>query len=164
MEVRIGNPEHPDYRIMAIEFSGGFDCHSAETRQEAEVAIHDVLAGNLFRPRDSAGGPYRLVLARGESGLVFEIGLANGTPHGRLLLSLTPFRRVLREYDAVCRSYHSAVRESQLARLEAVDIGRRSLHDEGAQLVIERLKGRIELDFATARRLFTLVSALCSKP
>lgn len=95
---------------------------------------------------------------------MLEIGLIDGTPHGRLLLSLTPFRRVLREYDAVCRCYHVAVRESNLARLEAVDIGRRSLHDEGAQLVIERLKGRIELDFVTARRLFTLVSALCAKP
>lgn len=149
---------------MTIEFSGGFDAHSAETRQEAEIAIHDLLAGNLFRPRNSTGGPYRLMLARGEYGLSFEISLADGRPHGRLLLSLTPFRRVLREYDALCRSYHSAVRESHLARLEAVDNGRRSLHDEGAQLVIERLKGRIELDFATARRLFTLVSALCSKP
>lgn len=149
---------------MTIEFSGGFEGHSGETRQETEIAIHDMLAGNLFRPRDSTGGPYRLVLGRGESGLVFDIGLADGTPHGRLLLSLTPFRRVLRDYEAVCRSYHSAVRESNLARLEAVDNGRRSLHDEGAQLVIERLGGRIELDFATARRLFTLISALCSKP
>lgn len=79
-------------------------------------------------------------------------------------LSLTPFHRVLGEYDLVCRSYYAAVRESPLARLESVDQGRRSLHNEGAQLLMERLNGRIETDFATARRLFTLLSALWAKP
>jgi uncharacterized protein (UPF0262 family) len=70
---------------------------------------------------------------------------------------------VLRDYQAVCQSYHAAARESHIMRLEAVDHGRRGLHDEGARLLMERLQDRIEVDFATARRLFTLVSALCSK-
>ena len=138
--------------------------HSPEMRQETEIAVHDILAGNLFRPNGSPGGPYRLVLSLSGNGLLLDIGLADGTPHGRLLLSLTPFRQVLKEYDAVCRSYHAAARESHLARLEAVDQGRRSLHDEGAHLVIDRLKGRIDVDFPTARRLFTLFAALSARP
>ena len=149
---------------MAIELSDGMAAHSATIRQESQIAIHDILEGNLFRPKTSPGGPYRLLLRIAENRLVLEIRLADLTEHGRLILSLTPFRRVIREYQAVCEGYSSAMRESHLARIEAVDQGRRGLHDEGARLLMERLQGRIELDFETARRLFTLISALCLKP
>jgi uncharacterized protein (UPF0262 family) len=132
-------------------------------RQEAEIAIRDILEGNLFRPKGSPGGPYRLVLKIAENRLVLEIRLSDFTEHGRLWLSLTPFGRVLRDYQTVCGTYYVAARESQLARLEALDHGRRSLHDEGARLLMERLRERVELDFATARRLFTLVLAVCAK-
>jgi uncharacterized protein (UPF0262 family) len=148
---------------MAIELSDGVDHHSAETRRETGIAIHDILEGNLFRPKGSPGGPYRLVLKTAENRLVLEIRLSDFSEHGRIALSLTPFGRVLKEYQAVCRTYHVADRESHLMRLEAVDHGRRGLHDEGARLLMERLRERVELDFGTARRLFTLVSALCSK-
>ena len=153
-----------EYRIMAIELSDGVAAHSAMIRQETRIAIHDILERNLFRPRGSSGGPYRLLLKLAENRLVLEISLADFAGHGRMMLSLTPFRRVIREYQAVCESYSIAMRESHLARIEAVDQGRRGLHDEGAQLLMERLQGRIELDFETARRLFTLISALCLKP
>lgn len=136
---------------------------SPEIVQEVKIAIHDVLEGNWFRPLASPGGPYRLILGTADNRLVFDIRLEDLSNHGRLLLSLTPFRGVLKEYQAVCRSYHSALHNGQLVRLEAVDHGRRGLHDEGAQLLIERLNGRIETDFATARRLFTLVSVLSLK-
>jgi uncharacterized protein (UPF0262 family) len=148
---------------MAIELSDGVTHHSPETRQDTEIAIHDMLESNLFRPRGSPGGPYRLVLKIAENRLVLEIKLSDATEHGRIALSLTPFSRVLRDYQAVCRTYHVAARESHLMRLEAVDHGRRGLHDEGARLLMERFGDRVELDFATARRLFTLVSALCAK-
>ena len=148
---------------MAIEFSDGVGHHSAETRRETEIAIHDILEGNLFRPKGSPGGPYRLVLKIAENRLVLEIRLSDQTEHGRIALSLTPFGRVLKDYQAVCQTWHVAARESHITRLEAVDHGRRGLHDEGARLLMERLEERVELDFATARRLFTLVSALCTK-
>jgi uncharacterized protein (UPF0262 family) len=148
---------------MAIELSEGVDHHSQEMRRETEIAIHDILEGNLFRPKGSPGGPYRLVLKIAENRLVLEIKLADFTGHGRIAMSLTPFSRVLRDYQAVCRTYHVAARESHIMRLEAVDHGRRGLHDEGARLLMERLGERAELDFGTARRLFTLVSALCTK-
>ncbi len=144
---------------MAIELSDGMD-HSPETRQESAIAIRDILEGNLFRPKSSAGGPYRLVLKVSGNRLLLDIKLADFRDHGRLLLSLTPLRRVLRDYQTVCQTCHAAARESQVMRLEALDHGRRSLHDEGARMLMERLQDRIELDFATARRLFTLVSAL----
>jgi uncharacterized protein (UPF0262 family) len=152
------------YRIMAIELSDGLAAHSALIRQETQIAIHDILEHNQFRPKGSPGGPYRLVLQVAENRLVLEISLSDFSSHGQMMLSLTPFRGVIREYQAVCESYSTAMRESHLTRLEAVDHGRRGLHDEGAQLLIERLQGRIEVDFDTARRLFTLISALCLKP
>jgi uncharacterized protein (UPF0262 family) len=103
------------------------------------------------------------VLATVENRLVFDVRLTDGKRHGRVVLSLTPFHRVLKDYQALCQTYYAAVREAQVARLEAIDMGRRGLHDEGAELLRERLRGKIELDFATARRLFTLISALCLK-
>ncbi len=151
------------YRIMAIEFSDGLASRSPVIRQETQIAIHDILEHNLFRPKGSPGGPYRLVLQVSENRLVLEIRLSDLSVHGRLLLSLTPLRRVIREYQTVCGSYSAAMQEAHLTQLEAIDQGRRGLHDEGAQLLIRRLQGRIELDFGTARRLFTLISALCLK-
>ena len=148
---------------MAIELVPDLAVPSPEFAQEAKIAIHDILERNWFRPLASPGGPYRLMLGTADNRLLFDIRLADFSNHGRLLLSLTPFRHILKEYHAVCRSYHSALHNGHLGRLEAVDHGRRGLHDEGAQLLIERLNGRIDTDFATARRLFTLLFALSLK-
>ena len=132
---------------------------SPEIEQERKVAIYDLLGENHFEPQGSAGGPYHLILGVAENRLVFDVRLADGTEHGRVLLSLTPFKRVLKDYFAVCESYYAALRDAP-QRLEAIDMGRRGLHDDGANLLRERLEGKIAIDFLTARRLFTLIYAL----
>ncbi|HWY17057.1 MAG TPA: UPF0262 family protein [Rhizomicrobium sp.] len=131
-----------------------------EIEQEREIAIYDLLEANSFVPRGSAGGPYRLVLAVQENRLVFNIGLESGDPHGRVMLSLTPFRRIIKDYFLVCESYFKAIRNAPPAQIEALDMGRRGLHDEGSEILRERLKGKIEVDTDTARRLFTLLCVL----
>ena len=154
---------NPAFCITTVDLSDDDAVQSGVTRQEIDTAIHDILERNLFRPVGSQGGPYRLVLRTAENRIVLEIRLADSSLHGQLMLSLTPLRRVIRDYQAVCESYSQALSESALTRLEAIDHGRRSLHDEGARLLMGRLQGRIELDFDTARRLFTLISAICHK-
>jgi uncharacterized protein (UPF0262 family) len=132
---------------------------SPEIEQERKVAIYDLLGENHFEPKGSSGGPYHLILGVAENRLVFDVRLSDGTEHGRVLLSLTPFKRVLKGYFAVCESYYAALRDAP-SRLEAIDMGRRGLHDDGANLLRERLEGKIRIDFLTARRLFTLICAL----
>ena len=133
---------------------------NAVGERERKIAIHDLLHDNRFAPKGSPGGPYRLHLSVSENRLVLDIRLADGGEHGRILLSLTPFKRALRDYFAICESYHAALRAASPTRAEAVDMARRGLHDEGAAILRERLEGKVELDFATARRLFTLLCAL----
>ena len=132
---------------------------SADIEREREIAIHDLLAENFFQPKGSAGGPYRLLLGIAENQLVFDIKL-DGADHGHVVLSLTPFRRVVKDYFMICESYFAAVHEGRGAQVEAIDMGRRGLHNDGAKLLRERLKGKIEVDFDTARRLFTLICVL----
>jgi len=132
---------------------------SSEIELERKVAIYDLLGENHFEPKGSPGGPYHLILGVAENRLVFDVRLANGAEHGRVLLSLTPFRRLLKDYLALCESYYAALHEAP-SRLEAIDMGRRGMHDDGAQLLRERLEGKIAIDFLTARRLFTLICAL----
>jgi uncharacterized protein (UPF0262 family) len=147
------------FRIVRIELGPGMGERPPEIEQERQVAIYDLLEDNNFRPKGSPGGPYHLILATEENRLVFDVRLADGGAHGRILLSLTPFHRVLRDYRQVCESYYAAIRSAP-ARIEAIDMGRRGLHDDGSNLLRERLEGKIELDFDTARRLFTLLAAL----
>jgi uncharacterized protein (UPF0262 family) len=159
----IGDNTESAYRVIAIELQDGMAVMAPEVAQEVNIAIHDLLEHNWFRPLASPGGPYRVILGTSGNALVFDIRLLDSSNHGRVVLSLTPFQPLLKQYQAVCRSYHSALHNGHLPRLETLDHGRRGLHDEGAQLLLERLQGRIETDFATARRLFTLVFALSSK-
>jgi uncharacterized protein (UPF0262 family) len=135
----------------------------AEVEQEKKIAIYDLLAGNSFAPNGSPGGPYRLILGIAEGRLVFDLRLQDDSEHAKVILSLTPFVRVLKEYRTVCDSYYAAMRDAP-ARIEAIDMGRRGLHDEGAALLIERLDGKIAMDTPTARRLFTLICALSAGP
>ncbi len=127
---------------------------------ERRIAVFDLLESNSFRPLGSHGGPYVLRLAIEESRLVFDVMLEGREPHGRILLSLTPFRRIVKDYFMVCDSYYEAIRNAAPSQIEAIDMGRRGLHNEGSEILRERLKGKIELDFDTARRLFTLICAL----
>jgi uncharacterized protein (UPF0262 family) len=131
-----------------------------EIEQEREIAIYDLLESNSFKPVGSGGGPYHLVLAIEENRLVFDIRLDADVPHGKVMLSLSPFRKVIKDYFLICESYYKAIRNAPPSQIEALDMGRRGLHDEGSKLLQERLTGKIELDFDTARRLFTLICVL----
>jgi len=153
--------ESSPFRLSAVELDERtLVRRTREIEQEREIAIYDLLESNSFAPRGSAGGPYRLALGVEENRLVLSICLENGEPHGRVLLSMTPFRRLVKDYFLVCESYFAAIRNAPASHIEALDMGRRGLHDEGSELLRERLKGKIEIDFDTARRLFTLVCVL----
>ena len=149
------------YRLTAITLDERTVVHrTRQIEQEREIAIYDLLESNSFTPVGSGGGPYNLVLAIEENRLVFDIRLSDDAPHGKVMLSLTPFRRVVKDYFLVCESYYKAIRNAPPSQIEALDMGRRGLHDEGSKLLQQRLAGKIELDFDTARRLFTLICVL----
>ncbi len=148
-------------RLTAVtldESSIGRSSHDVE--HERAVAIYDLLADNTFKPVGQDGGPYTLQLGIRGNRLVFDIRLTDGTPVIAHMLSLAPFRRIVKDYFVVCDSYYAAIRTATPDRIEALDMGRRGLHDEGSHIVMERLKRKIELDFDTARRLFTLITVL----
>jgi uncharacterized protein (UPF0262 family) len=149
------------YRLAAIALDEATVVRrTREIEQEREIAIYDLLESNSFTPMGSDGGPYNLMLAIEENRLVFDIRLVDDAPHGKVMLSLTPFRRVIKDYFLVCESYYKAIRTAPPSQIEALDMGRRGLHDEGSKLLQERLAGKIDLDFDTARRLFTLICVL----
>ena len=127
---------------------------------ERAVAIYDLLEDNVFEPVDHEGGPYTLNLGITENRLVFDIKLADGTPVIAHLLSLTPLRRIVKDYFMICDSYYQAIRTATPSQIEAIDMGRRSLHDEGSRILMERLRKKVKVDFDTARRLFTLICVL----
>ena len=130
-----------------------------DVEHERAVAIYDLLEDNNFAPNDEEG-PFALHLSITGARLVFDIRRADGTPVVAHLLSLSPLRRVVKDYYTVCDSYYSAIRTATPDRIEALDMGRRSLHDEGSKLLMERLSRKVTLDFDTARRLFTLICVL----
>ena len=133
---------------------------SPDVEHERAVAIYDLIEENAFRPAGHEGGPYALNLRIDGNRLVFDIRLADGSPVIAHLLSLAPFSRIVKDYFTVCDSYYAAIRGATPDRIEALDMARRSLHDEGSHILMERLRRKVELDFDTARRLFTLVTVL----
>ena len=133
---------------------------SPDQEHERAVAIYDILEANSFALPGHDGGPYSLHLALVENRLCFDVRTAAGEPVVAHHLSLTPFRRVVKDYETVCDSYYRAIRTASPSQIEAIDMGRRGLHNEAAELLVERLSGKIDLDFDTARRIFTLIFAL----
>lgn len=133
---------------------------SPEIEHERAVAVFDLIEKNRFAPEGHDGGPYKLRLALVEQRLVLEITTADGDLVATHLLSLTPFRKIVKDYFLICESYFAAIRSASPAQIEAIDMGRRGVHNEGAQVLMERLAGKIEIDDDTARRLFTLICAL----
>jgi uncharacterized protein (UPF0262 family) len=131
-----------------------------DIEHERAIAIYDLLEENSFRPAGHQGGPYALNIGISGSRLVFDIRETDGSPVIAHLLSLAPFRRIVKDYFVVCDSYYAAIRTSTPDRIEALDIGRRAMHDEGSRILMERLKRKVEFDFDTARRLFTLLTVL----
>ncbi|MDJ1157959.1 UPF0262 family protein [Chelatococcus sp. SYSU_G07232] len=131
-----------------------------DQEHERAVAIWDILEKNSFAVAEHDGGPYALTLGLADRKLVFDVRVAGGGHVVTHYLSLTPLRRVIKDYELVCESYYAAIRTASPSQIEAIDMGRRSLHNEAAELLRERLDGKIVIDFDTARRLFTLIFAL----
>ena len=131
---------------------------SRDQEQERQIAIFDLLESNFFAPEGAESGPYALRMGLVDNRLVLDI--TGPSYERRHILSLSPFRSLIRDYFMICESYYQAIRNSTPAQIEALDMGRRGLHNEASELLQERLKGKIETDLDTARRLFTLICAL----
>ena len=148
-----------DQRLASVDLDEAtLPSATAEIEHERRVAIFDLVEKNVFAPDAADAGPYALKLSLQDNRLVFDIG---GIDFARTYaLSLTPLKSVLKDYLMICDSYYEALRGSSASQIEAVDMGRRGLHNEGAELLKARLDGKIDIDHETARRLFTLVCAL----
>lgn len=137
---------------------------SADVEQERRIAIFDLLEENHFQPQrahnDAYAGPYKVRLRVEEGRLVIEIDREDDTPLEAIILGLGRFRRPIREYFAICDSYYQAISNASPQQIETVDMARRGIHNDAAEMLIERLDGKIKVDFDTARRLFTLICVL----
>ena len=133
---------------------------SADVEHERAVAIYDLLEENYFAPVGDYKGPYNLHLSIRENRLLFDIRDPEDHPLGNVTLPITPFRRIVKDYFTVCESYFEAIKAASPAKIESLDMGRRGLHNEGSELLRERLDGKIDIDENTARRLFTLICVL----
>lgn len=140
----------------------GLPAPTPEVEQERKVAIFDLLEENSYGFQDARApsGPYRLNLSVADGRLVFDTRTEGGDAVGAFHLSLSPFRQVIRDYFQICESYFDAVKRLPPAQIEAIDMGRRGIHDEGARILLERLEGKLITDKLTARRLFTLICVL----
>ena len=135
---------------------------SAEAEQERAIAIYDILEDNIFR-LESQAGPFHLTLRLEGRHVHFDIRQANETPLIQFFMAMGPLRRVMRDYFHVCDTYYDAIRTKSPSQIQAIDMGRRALHNEGSELLQARLEGKVETDFQTARRLFTLICVLQSR-
>lgn len=148
-------------RLIGIEFDpASITRGNPNIEHEREVAVFDLLDSNVFEVEGRDDGPFRLKLAIVEDRLVFGIGNESAETLVTHMLSLTPLRRVMKDYFIVCESYYQAIRSAPPSRIQSIDVGRRALHDEGSTVLRERLKGKITVDHDTARRLFTLICTL----
>ncbi len=159
-EIQVG-----DLRISGIQLDETTIIRrNADIEQERRVAIFDLLEGNFFQPlvghSDGYAGPFRLRLSVQEGRLALDVRRDDDTELALIILSMGRFRRLIREYFAICDSYYQAVRAATADQIEAVDMARRGLHNQAAELLIEALQGKATLDFDTARRLFTLICVL----
>ena len=133
---------------------------SPEIEHERAVAIYDLVEENHFALADGTPGPYHLLLAIEDNRLVFDVRDTEERPLHRIGLAMKPFSRVIKDYFTICESYYDAIKTASPSRIEAIDMGRRGLHNEGSDLLRRRLEGKIEIDNDTARRLFTLLCVL----
>ncbi|BBE74217.1 UPF0262 family protein [Oharaeibacter diazotrophicus] len=148
-------------RLVAVDLDeASIGRSSSEVEHERRVAIYDLIEENTFEPAGRDEREFRLRLSIVDRKLVLEVTTPDGGPVVTHVLSLTPFRRVVKDYFMICDSYYQAIRTASPSQIEAIDMGRRGLHNEGARLLIERLDGKVSVDVDTARRLFTLLSVL----
>jgi uncharacterized protein (UPF0262 family) len=155
------DPCHARFKLIDVELDETIGRSTPDIEHERAVAIFDLIEENSFKPAGDPGeGPYRLRLSLAEARLVFAVAREDGDAVVTHILSLTPFRRIVKDYYMICESYYEAIRASTPSHIEAIDMGRRGLHNEGSQTLMDRLSGKIEIDFDTARRLFTLICVL----
>ena len=148
-------------RLVDVELDESIGRSTPDIEHERAVAIFDLVEENSFQPvGDTGEGPYRLKLSLVEQRLVFAIARESGDAVMTHILSLTPFRRIVKDYFMICDSYYQAIRTATPDKIEAIDMGRRGIHDEGSRTLQERLNGKVRVDFETARRLFTLICVL----
>ena len=154
-------PVPENARIMAVELDERTILwRNADVEQERRVAIFDLLEANHFAPTSGAPGPYRILMRVEEGRLAIDVHAEDATPIETIAVSLAPFRRTVREYFAICDSYYKAIRNASPAQIETIDMARRGVHNGAAELLQERLAARVDVDFDTARRLFTLICVL----
>ena len=133
---------------------------SSDIEHERATAIYDLIEENSFAPVDHDEGPYALRIGIKENRLVLDIQRENNKPVIAHLLSLSPFKRIVKDYFMICDSYYAAIRTATPDKIEAIDMGRRGLHDEGSHILQDAIKRKVTVDFDTARRLFTLICVL----
>lgn len=154
-------PVTPTQRLVAVTLDeASIGRSNPDVEHERSVAIYDLLEQNTFAPVDHGDGPYALHLSITGNRLAFDIRLQDGTPVVAHLLSLAPLRSVVKDYFIICDSYFAAIRTATPDKIEALDMGRRGLHNDGSKILMERLRGKVVIDFDTARRLFTLICVL----
>jgi uncharacterized protein (UPF0262 family) len=147
------------HRLQTVEIDEeSLAAVSRDQEQERQIAIFDLLEENYFHPEGAESGPYDLHMGLLENRLLLDVRGPNYEK--RHILSLSPFRRIIKDYFMICDSYYEAIRTASPQQIETLDMGRRGLHNEGSQLLRTRLAGKIETDLDTARRLFTLICAL----
>lgn len=150
-----------DHRLVDVQLAEKtLVRRGAEAEHERKAALFDLIEANHFAPAVEHPGPYRLLLFAEETRLIFDIRGPDGAELARVPLALQPFRGIVKDYFKVCESYYQAIKSATPSRIEAIDMGRRGLHDEGSRLLKSELAGRIEIDHDTARRLFTLLCVL----
>jgi uncharacterized protein (UPF0262 family) len=150
-----------NHLVDVILDEGSLAAASADVEHERRIAVFDLKESNVFGVDGLDEGPYTLSISLNDGRLVLDAARASDHCSVRvLILSLTPFRRIIKDYFFVCDSYYQAIRNATAAQIEAIDMGRRGLHNEGSELLVQRLAGKFSVDFDTARRLFTLICAL----
>ena len=148
------------FRLSDVVLDDSIGRSTPDVEHERAVAIFDLVEENSFAPAGHPGGPYCLKLSLVDAKLMLGITTQGGEDVATHILSLTPFRRIIKDYFMICESYYEAIRSSTPSRIESIDMGRRGIHNEGSQTLMDRLDGKITVDFDTARRLFTLVCVL----
>ena len=153
--------DKPTTRLSAVELDATIGPGpSPEAEHERRVAIYDLVEENSFTLLANPQGPYRLRLSTADGRLIFDVLNESEDRLTLIGLSMSPFRRIVKDYFMICESYYEAIRTATPSQIETIDMARRGLHNEGSELLRERLNGKVELDFDTARRLFTLVCVL----
>lgn len=162
----MNNKEDENNKILAVDLDdSNLPIPSHEALQERKVAIFDLLSENFFKPIFPKNypdniGPYRLHISIKDQLLVFKISTLEEELIREILLSISPIRKILKDYNEICLSYYNAVKRLAPSQIETIDMGRKAIHDEGGRILMDRFNRKVDMDLQTARRLFTLITAI----